>query len=77
MIKELWAFTGNRIAVRFAYERHDDSGNWYLSYGNENWQFNEDGLMQLRLACINDFPIKESDRKYHCRWVAVRMIIRD
>jgi nuclear transport factor 2 (NTF2) superfamily protein len=65
LIKELWAFTGNRIAVRFAYEWHDDSGNWYRSYGNENWQFNDDGLMQLRLACINDLPLKESDRKYH------------
>jgi uncharacterized protein len=65
LIKELWAFTGNRIAVRFAYECHDDSGNWYRSYGNENWEFNDDGLMRLRLACINDLPIKESDRKYH------------
>jgi len=66
LIKELWAFTRNRIAVRFAYEWHDDSGNWYRSYGNENWQFNDVGLMQLRLACINDLPTKESDRKY--RW---------
>ena len=66
LIKELWAFTENRIAVRFAYEWHDDSGNWYRSYGNENWQFNDVGLMQLRLACINDLPTKESDRKY--RW---------
>ena len=65
LIKELWAFTENRIAVRFAYEWHDDSGNWYRSYGNENWDFNPDGLMQLRLACINDLPIKEADRKYH------------
>jgi nuclear transport factor 2 (NTF2) superfamily protein len=65
LIKELWAFTGNRIAVRFAYECHDDSGNWYRSYGNENWEFNDDGLMRLRLASINDLPIKESDRKYH------------
>jgi nuclear transport factor 2 (NTF2) superfamily protein len=65
LIKELWAFTGNRIAVRFAYEWHDDSGNWYRSYGNENWEYNEDGLNRLRLACINDLPIKESDRKYH------------
>ena len=66
LIKELWAFTENRIAVRFAYEWHDDSGNWFRSYGNENWEFGEDGLMRLRLASINDLPIKESDRKY--RW---------
>jgi nuclear transport factor 2 (NTF2) superfamily protein len=65
LIKELWAFTENRIAVRFAYEWHDDSGNWLRSYGNENWEFNDDGLMRLRLACINDLPIKESDRTYH------------
>jgi nuclear transport factor 2 (NTF2) superfamily protein len=65
LLKELWAFNGNRIAVRFAYEWHDDSGNWYRSYGNENWEFNDDGLMRLRLACINDLPIRESDRKYH------------
>jgi len=66
LIKELWAFGGHRIAVRFAYEWHDDSGNWYRSYGNENWEFDENGLMRLRLACINDLPIRESDRKY--RW---------
>ena len=66
LIKELWAFSENRIAVRFVYEWHDDSGNWYRSYGNENWQFNEDGLMLWRFASINDLPIKESDRKY--RW---------
>ncbi|MBA3916661.1 MAG: nuclear transport factor 2 family protein [Acidobacteriales bacterium] len=65
LIKELWAFTDNRIAVRFAYEWHDDSGNWYRSYGNENWQFNPDGLMKWRYACINDVPIKEADRKFH------------
>jgi nuclear transport factor 2 (NTF2) superfamily protein len=65
LIKELWAFDGNRIAVRFAYEWHDDSANWYRSYGNENWEFEQDGLMRLRLASINDLPIKESDRKYH------------
>jgi len=65
LIKELWAFTENRIAVRFAYEWHDDSGNWYRSYGNENWEYNPDGRMQWRFACINDLPIKESDRKYH------------
>jgi hypothetical protein len=64
LIKELWAFTENRIAVRFAYEWHDDSGNWYRSYGNENWEFNDDGLMRTRYACINDHPLKESDRKY-------------
>ena len=65
LIKELWAFGGNRIAVRFAYEWHDDSGNWFRSYGNENWEFDEGGLMRIRLACINDLPIKEADRKYH------------
>ena len=64
LIKELWAFTDNRIAVRFAYEWHDDAGNWFRSYGNENWEFGEDGLMRRRLASINDLPIKESDRKY-------------
>jgi nuclear transport factor 2 (NTF2) superfamily protein len=66
LIKELWAFNENRIAVRFAYEWHDDSGNWYRSYGNENWEFDEFGLMLIRHASINDLPIKESDRKY--RW---------
>jgi len=65
LIKELWAFTGNRIAVRFSYEWHDDSGNWFRSYGNENWEFASDGLMQRRLASINDCPIKESERKFH------------
>jgi nuclear transport factor 2 (NTF2) superfamily protein len=65
LIKELWAFAGNRIAVRFAYEWHDDSGSWYRSYGNENWEFADDGLMRLRLASINDLPIAESQRKYH------------
>ncbi|OCA56826.1 DUF1348 family protein [Photorhabdus namnaonensis] len=65
LIKELWAFTDNRIAVRYAYEWHDDSGNWFRSYGNENWEFNEDGLMYNRYACINDLPIKESERKFH------------
>jgi nuclear transport factor 2 (NTF2) superfamily protein len=65
LVKELWAFHGNRIAVRFAYEFHDDSGNWYRSYGNENWEFAEDGLMRLRIASINDLPIAESDRKFH------------
>ena len=66
LIKELWALADNRIAVRFAYEWHDDSGNWLRSYGNENWEFGEDGLMRLRLASINDLPIHESDRTY--RW---------
>ena len=65
LIKELWAFNENRIAVRFAYEWHDDSGDWFRSYGNENWEFNADGLMQKRYASINDLPIKESERKYH------------
>lgn len=65
LIKELWAFRGNRIAVRFAYECHDASGQWYRSYGNENWEFNEEGLMQVRHASINDLPIADSARKYH------------
>jgi len=64
LIKELWAFHENRIAVRFAYEWHDDSGNWYRSYGNENWEFHADGLMARRFACINDLPIAASERKY-------------
>ncbi len=64
LIKELWAFTGNRIAVRFAYESHDDSGQWYRSYGNENWEFNEQGFMMRRFASINDLPIKETERKF-------------
>jgi nuclear transport factor 2 (NTF2) superfamily protein len=66
LIKELWAFTDNRIAVRYAYESRDDSGNWYRSYGNENWEFGPDGLMVNRYACINDMPIKEEERKF--RW---------
>jgi len=65
LIKELWAFHENRIAVRFAYEHHDDSGNWFRSYGNENWEFDERGLMQRRIASINDLPIAEDERKYH------------
>jgi nuclear transport factor 2 (NTF2) superfamily protein len=65
LIKELWAFGGNRIAVRFAYEYHDDSGNWYRAFGNENWEFGEDGLMDRRLASINEHPIAESERKFH------------
>jgi len=64
LIKELWAFTSNRIAVRFAYEWHDDSDQWYRSYGNENWEFTEQGLMQRRFACINDLPIKEDERLF-------------
>ncbi|CAN7778739.1 DUF1348 family protein [Paraburkholderia hospita] len=65
LIKELWAFTDNRIAVRFAYEWRDDAGNWFRSYGNENWEFGPDGLMHHRHASINDLPIKESERKFH------------
>jgi nuclear transport factor 2 (NTF2) superfamily protein len=65
LIKELWAFRDNRIAVRFAYEWHDDSGNWFRSYGNENWEFDEKGLMRRRIASINDAPIRETDRRYH------------
>jgi uncharacterized protein len=66
LIKEIWAFGGNRIAVRFAYEWRDDSGHWFRSYGNENWEFDEHGLMAKRHASINDLPITEADRKY--RW---------
>ncbi len=65
LIKELWTFGGNRIAVRFAYEWHDDSNNWFRSYGNENWEFDERGLMRRRLASINDLPISVNDRKFH------------
>jgi hypothetical protein len=65
LIKELWAFEGNRIAVRFAYEWHDDAGQWWRSYGNENWEFDENGLMQKRYASINDLAIEESDRLFH------------
>ena len=65
LIKELWAFHDNRIAVRFAYEWRDDSGNWFRSYGNENWEFNEHGLMQRRIASINDLPITAAERKFH------------
>ena len=65
LIKEIWAFAGNRIAVRFAYEWHDDAGNWFRSYGNENWEFEGNGLMAVRHACINDLPIKPVDRKFH------------
>jgi nuclear transport factor 2 (NTF2) superfamily protein len=66
LVKELWAFDGSRIAVRFAYEWQDDSGNWFRSYGNENWDFGDDGLMHHRHACINDVLISESDRMF--RW---------
>lgn len=66
LIKELWAFTENRIAVRYAYEWRDDSGNWFRSYGNENWDFSADGLMAVRHASINDLPIQEAERKF--RW---------
>ena len=66
LIKELWAFHADRIAVRFAYEWHDDSGSWFRSYGNENWEFDERGLMRRRIASINDLPIAEPARKY--RW---------
>jgi hypothetical protein len=70
LIKELWACTGNRIAVRFAYEWHDDSGQWFRSYGNENWEFNDQGFMMRRFASINDLPIKQSERKFF--WVLGR-----
>jgi len=70
LIKELWAFRENRIAVRFAYEWHDDSGSWFRSYGNENWEFDDSGLMRRRIASINDAPIKAGDRRFH--WPAGR-----
>jgi nuclear transport factor 2 (NTF2) superfamily protein len=70
LVKELWAFNGERIAVRFAYEWHDDSGHWFRSYGNENWEFAADGLMRVRIASINDMPIREGERKY--RWASGR-----
>jgi uncharacterized protein len=65
LIKQVWAFRDNRIAVRFAYEWHDDSGSWFRSYGNENWEFDAHGLMRVRIASINDLPIKETERKYY------------
>ncbi|WP_336365484.1 nuclear transport factor 2 family protein [Marinobacter sp. C2H3] len=65
LIKEVWAFHENRIAVRFAYEWHDDSGQWFRSYGNENWEFTDTGFMKRRFASINDLPIDESERKFH------------
>ncbi|MEL6551941.1 MAG: nuclear transport factor 2 family protein [Cyanobacteria bacterium J06621_11] len=68
LTKELWAFGDNRIAVRFQYEWHDDSGQWYRAYGNENWEFDAEGLMQRREASINDMPISEEDRRFH--WAA-------
>jgi uncharacterized protein len=77
VIKEMCAFTGNRIALRFAYEWHDDSGHWYRSHGNENWEFNDDGLMASRYASINDLPILEADRKYHWAFGHVKKAIQD
>lgn len=68
LIKEIWAHAGNRIAVRFAYEWHDQGGHWFRSYGNENWEFDEAGLMRLRIASINDLPILSDERKFH--WAA-------
>ena len=65
LIKELWTFAGNRIAVRFAYEFHDDSGTWFRAYGNENWEFDADGFMRRRIASINEHPIADADRKFH------------
>ena len=70
LVKELWACAGNRIAVRYAYEWHDDSGQWFRSYGNENWEFNEAGYMRRRFASINDLPIRDDDRKFH--WPLLR-----
>lgn len=68
LIKQLWTYAGNRIAVRFAYEWHDDSGHWFRSYGNENWAFNDAGLMTHRHASINDTPIREDQRQFHWPW---------
>ena len=65
LIKEIWTFQEHRIAVRFAYEWHDDQSNWYRSYGNENWEFDDHGLMRRRIVNINDLPIKESERRFH------------
>lgn len=76
LIKELWAFSGHRIAVRFAYEWDDDAGQWYRSYGNENWEFNDDGLMAVRHASINDRPIQAADRLFLAPGAAGRMTIR-
>ena len=76
LIKELWAFGEERIAVRFAYEWHDDAGNWFRSYGNENWEFDELGFMRRRIASINDLPIRETERKYDWPLGSDPMIIR-
>jgi nuclear transport factor 2 (NTF2) superfamily protein len=76
LIKEVWAFRDNRIAVRFAYEWHDDSGSWFRSYGNENWEFDEHGLMRLRIASINDLPISESGQNITGRLAAGPSLIR-
>ena len=76
LIKEVWAFRENRIAVRFAYEWHDDSGNWFRSYGNENWEFDEHGLMRLRVASINDLPIRKANGSITGRSAAVPTITR-
>ena len=70
LIKQLWACQDNRIAVRFAYEWHDDSGHWFRSYGNENWEFDENGLVRVRIASINDLAVEESERK--CHWLLGR-----
>ena len=70
LIKELWAYEDTRIAVRFAYEWHDEAGSWFRSYGNENWQFDASGLMELRVASINDLPIQEAERLF--RWLQGR-----
>ncbi|MFG2586733.1 DUF1348 family protein [Streptomyces sp. NPDC048438] len=70
LVKELWAYDGSRIAVRFAYEWHDDEGRWYRSFGNENWEFDGDGLMRVRHASINDAPVEESERRF--RWTPGR-----
>ncbi|WP_405658826.1 nuclear transport factor 2 family protein [Streptomyces sp. NBC_01166] len=70
LVKELWAYDGSRIAVRFAYEWHDDGGRWYRSFGNENWEFDGDGLMRVRHASINDAPVEESGRRF--RWTPGR-----
>ena len=77
LIKELWIFNGNRIAVRFAYEWDDDSGHWFRSYGNENWEFDEHGLMRRRIASINDLPISEPTGSIIGRFAGALMIIRD
>src|SRR5437867_13401026 len=75
MRKELWAFTGNRIAVRFEYEFHDDTGQWHRAYGNENWEFAANGLMQRRFASINDLPIAEAERTSNTAWFRLQFIL--